>query len=206
MHLLAGESESGFVTLTVGAPAALSITTTTLPNGAEGQSYSTILAATGGVPPYRWSITSGSLPTGLSLNGSTGAISGTPSATRHSKLCGASCRLGRVRRRQRLLAWRSPFQRRSVSWPRTQIRQPSTWLAQVRAARPSLWSAISHPAASASPVVDSRPERRAAFQSLQVLGQLRYRDDDSDMTTAPSAHTTGQAVRVQAGLPLPASS
>jgi uncharacterized repeat protein (TIGR03803 family) len=77
--LTCGGIESGFVTLTVGAPAALSITTTTLPNGTEGQSYSTILAATGGVAPYTWSITSGSLPAGLSLNASTGDISGTPS-------------------------------------------------------------------------------------------------------------------------------
>ena len=77
--LTCGGIESGFVTLTVGAPPALSITTTTLPNGADGQSYSTILAATGGLAPYTWSIASGSLPAGLSLSASTGAISGTPS-------------------------------------------------------------------------------------------------------------------------------
>ena len=36
------------------------------------------MAATGGVAPYTWSISSGSLPAGLSLNSSTGTISGTP--------------------------------------------------------------------------------------------------------------------------------
>jgi uncharacterized repeat protein (TIGR03803 family) len=76
--LTCGGIESGFASLTVGAPASLSITTTTLPNGAVGQGYSTILAATGGLAPYTWSITSGSLPAGLSLNGSTGVVSGTP--------------------------------------------------------------------------------------------------------------------------------
>ena len=43
-----------------------------------GISYSATLAATGGTTPYAWSITSGLLPTGLSLNSGTGAITGTP--------------------------------------------------------------------------------------------------------------------------------
>ena len=34
--------------------------------------------ATGGETPYTWSITAGSLGNGLSLNSSTGVISGTP--------------------------------------------------------------------------------------------------------------------------------
>ena len=38
------------------------------------------LAATGGITPYSWSIVSGSLPTGLSLDSGTGEISGTPTA------------------------------------------------------------------------------------------------------------------------------
>jgi len=54
------------------------ITTTTLPAGITGQPYSATLAATGGTGPYTWSITTGSLPSGLTLNSSTGVISGTP--------------------------------------------------------------------------------------------------------------------------------
>ncbi len=46
--------------------------------GQVGVAYSSALVATGGVPPYTFSITSGSLPPGLSLNPSTGAITGTP--------------------------------------------------------------------------------------------------------------------------------
>jgi len=43
-----------------------------------GVPYSSALVATGGVPPYTYSIASGSLPPGLTLNASTGAITGTP--------------------------------------------------------------------------------------------------------------------------------
>jgi hypothetical protein len=46
--------------------------------GAVGQSYSDTLAAIGGNPPYRWSISSGKLPKGLHLVKSTGVIKGTP--------------------------------------------------------------------------------------------------------------------------------
>jgi hypothetical protein len=48
--------------------------------GLIGESYSQQMAATGGVPPYTWSVSSGALPPGVSLNSSTGLISGTPTA------------------------------------------------------------------------------------------------------------------------------
>jgi Putative Ig domain len=59
-------------------PAPLVITTTSLPAATGGSAYSATLAATGGVTPYTWSVTAGSLPPGLSLDSSTGVISGTP--------------------------------------------------------------------------------------------------------------------------------
>jgi len=52
------------------------VTTSFLPDGTIGVPYSHNLAATGGLPPYTWSITSGVLPSGLSLNSTTGEISG----------------------------------------------------------------------------------------------------------------------------------
>jgi uncharacterized protein YdaL len=58
----------------------VSITTTSLPAAGVGQAYSANLAAADGTAPYKWSVSSGSLPAGLSLNGATGAIGGTPSA------------------------------------------------------------------------------------------------------------------------------
>ena len=52
-----------------------------LPTGVIGAAYTQTLAASGGQTPYTWAITSGSLPAGLTLNPSTGTISGTPTAT-----------------------------------------------------------------------------------------------------------------------------
>ncbi len=73
-------SITGSTTLTVQATP-LTITTASLPGGALNVSYSTTLKASGGKIPYTWSITVGTLPVGLSLNSTTGAISGTPTAT-----------------------------------------------------------------------------------------------------------------------------
>ena len=56
----------------------LSILTTSLPNAAQGSLYNFPLAASGGVPPLTWAITVGALPPGVSLNTTTGQISGTP--------------------------------------------------------------------------------------------------------------------------------
>lgn len=55
------------------------ITTLSLPAGEVDTSYSAALAAKGGASPYRWAITGGALPDGLTLNATTGVISGVPS-------------------------------------------------------------------------------------------------------------------------------
>ena len=73
-----GSVTSNAATLTVTAGSSIQITTPSLPNGTAQTSYSATLQATGGTPPYTWSVPSGSLPTGLSLTASSGAISGTP--------------------------------------------------------------------------------------------------------------------------------
>jgi hypothetical protein len=56
----------------------LTIGTTSLPAATGGAAYTATLAAYGGAAPYTWSVTAGSLPPGLSLDASTGVISGTP--------------------------------------------------------------------------------------------------------------------------------
>jgi hypothetical protein len=58
----------------------LGITTTSLPDGVIGTAYAQTLQAVGGTPPLTWAVVSGTLPAGLTLNPSTGTISGTPTA------------------------------------------------------------------------------------------------------------------------------
>ena len=61
---------------TVGSPGTLTVTCP-LSAAQVGVPYNSLVVATGGTPPYAFSIT-GSLPAGLSLTASTGAITGNP--------------------------------------------------------------------------------------------------------------------------------
>src|SRR6266550_549335 len=66
----------------INAAPPLIVTATALPNGTAGAAYpSTNLQASGGVPPYAWSVTTAAttFPPGLTLS-STGQITGTPTA------------------------------------------------------------------------------------------------------------------------------
>lgn len=63
------------------APPALSLLCNDPPSGNAGTAYTHEMGAFGGTPPYTFSLVSGSLPDGLTLNTSTGVISGTPTAT-----------------------------------------------------------------------------------------------------------------------------
>jgi hypothetical protein len=75
--LLGGCGSGGSSTTTAPtAPGTLAITTTSLPSGTVGTAYSASIAATGGTAPYSYSASN--LPSGLSISGSSGAITGTP--------------------------------------------------------------------------------------------------------------------------------
>jgi len=71
-----GRSATGSFVLT--ATDALRVLTTTLPEGEAGSAYQVTLQATGGTPPYRWTVVEGRLPDGLVLSAG-GVVSGTPS-------------------------------------------------------------------------------------------------------------------------------
>ena len=70
-----GNTATSNCSIVVSSPLALTCPAGT---GQVGIGYSSALTATGGVAPYTFSITSGSLPPGLTFNASTGAIAGTP--------------------------------------------------------------------------------------------------------------------------------
>jgi hypothetical protein len=74
-----GDANGGDAMVATSVPA-LTISNTRLPAGVTGSPYNAQLTAAGGTGSYTWSLGSGSLPTGLKLNATTGEITGTPSA------------------------------------------------------------------------------------------------------------------------------
>lgn len=56
----------------------LQVATTNLYHSFVSQPYAATLTAWGGIPPYTWSVASGTLPQGMSLDARTGKMSGTP--------------------------------------------------------------------------------------------------------------------------------
>jgi large repetitive protein len=65
---------------TVAAPT-IALTRTMLPSPTIEVAYAQTLSASGGIAPYTYSISTGALPAGLTLSSTTGAISGTATAT-----------------------------------------------------------------------------------------------------------------------------
>lgn len=71
-----------FLTIGLQYAAAVSIQTTAVPNGLIKRSYLGVIAAAGGCAPYKWSVSSGSLPAGVAIKTSSDSksinLSGTP--------------------------------------------------------------------------------------------------------------------------------
>lgn len=77
VHLDSATSSRASATVMVNPRGGLTIVTSTLPDADVSVPYSGSLAASGGTAPYQWSIASGSLPSGIQLQGSNGVIAGT---------------------------------------------------------------------------------------------------------------------------------
>lgn len=69
--------QTATVSTTIVVDSHLTITKATLKDGEQTQSYTDTFAAVNGTAPLKWSL-NGSLPPGLTLNASTGRVSGTP--------------------------------------------------------------------------------------------------------------------------------
>ena len=69
------------LSISIGNQQSLAVITTILPDGITNVTYSTTLTAAGGILPYHWSVAGGGLPSGLTLNSDSGAISGKPTVT-----------------------------------------------------------------------------------------------------------------------------
>jgi hypothetical protein len=74
-----GATATALCSLAIAPPLPLKITSST-PDGKVNQSYSGAFSASGGIPPFTWSIATGSLPPGLVLDPASGSLSGAPTA------------------------------------------------------------------------------------------------------------------------------
>jgi len=70
--------DTNSVTLCAAGCPTITLTPSTLPNGALGSAYSQTISASGGAPPYVFSVLAGTLPPGLLLNSSSGGLTGVP--------------------------------------------------------------------------------------------------------------------------------
>ena len=75
-----GAVASRVFTVRIDAGTPLTVTTAVLPSARTGEGYSAVLGASGGRAPYRWDITTGALPEGVTL-AEDGTLSGTPTQT-----------------------------------------------------------------------------------------------------------------------------
>jgi Putative Ig domain len=74
------KSAKASLTLVPAGSIPLVVASTSLQQATAGASYSTMLSGSGGTTPYTWTLTSGSLPSGISMQNS-GLLSGTTSQT-----------------------------------------------------------------------------------------------------------------------------
>jgi hypothetical protein len=75
-QIVQGTFDIGFTATFVDPPV---VAPASLPNGTVGTAYNDTVSASQGTAPYAFAVT-GALPGGLTFNGSTGALSGTPTA------------------------------------------------------------------------------------------------------------------------------
>jgi Putative Ig domain len=86
IQVMDSASNTAFRAFSIVVDPLIAVSTTTLPAGQVGVAYSQTLSTSGGVAPMTWSVTSGTLPAGITLDASTGTLSGTPTTAGSSPL------------------------------------------------------------------------------------------------------------------------
>lgn len=86
VRVTAGDGVQAISSTSIQVLAAPVVGTAALPGGLTQTAYSATLTVTGGLAPYTWSVATGTLPAGLTLNTSTGAITGTPTTAGTSSI------------------------------------------------------------------------------------------------------------------------
>jgi hypothetical protein len=148
---LTGCGDTSNVSPPPAGPGPLSIATNSpLTSGTVNQPYATIVGGSGGTTPYTWSLASGSpaLPAGLSLNATTGAIAGTPTALETTtpifRLQDASSPAQVVQKPLTISILTTPqaLSITTASLPRGVVNQPytNTTLAAIGGVQPYTWS------------------------------------------------------------------
>jgi len=148
---LTGCGDTSNVSSLPAGPGPLAIDTQSpLPSGTINQPYAAVVGGSGGTTPYTWSLASGSpaLPAGLSLNTTTGAIVGTPTAlvttTPIFRLQDASSPSGVVETPLTISILTTPqaLSMTTASLPRGVVNQPypNTTLAATGGIQPYTWS------------------------------------------------------------------
>jgi hypothetical protein len=74
------KTASATVSLVLAPTSSVTLLTNSLSLASISRPYNALLKASGGATPYTWSLASGQLPPGVSLDAATGAISGTPTS------------------------------------------------------------------------------------------------------------------------------
>lgn len=96
VEVVDGSRRSASASYVLAVVKALRVLTTVLPEVEAGSAYTATLQATGGRPPYQWSVVGGQLPEGLVVSGQ-GVVSGTPSGgSPSSMVVTATDSLGRI--------------------------------------------------------------------------------------------------------------
>jgi hypothetical protein len=168
-----GTAKKDFTLLTVTPTSVLTITTLSpLPTGIVGEAYTMSLLATGGVLPYTWSIVSGTLPPGLSLNRTIGLISGNPTT------------IGSSTFRVRVTDSSSPSQTAELDLSmdvKTPTVYSSIWIMAKGTPAGGVW-----PKAQIFKDVEDEAQDRKRGSSRQVIGEITVTSNEYKLYEVPN--------------------